>query len=289
MVTMRKKKVAKKKVLYLAQEIYPYLEETPVGKESKLIPLGILERGNDIRTFMPNYGVINERRNQLHEVIRLSGVNLTVNDKVHQLVVKVASLLPQRMQVYFIDNDDFFARKGVFTDPEGSYYPDNVERAVFFIRGVFETVKKLRWIPDIIHCQGWFTGLAPLYLRTMLKDDPALSRAKIIFSAYDTAPQYPFDEQLTQVLAYDHIEHPLLDGRKLEKEALVELVLQYVDGIIYSKKEASQGLIDAIDHAAENSGLKYLDFVGNEQLIETVADFYSEVLQEDSATDDLDE
>lgn len=141
MVTMRKKKVAKKKVLYLAQEIYPYLEDSPVGKDSKLIPLGILERGNDIRTFMPNYGVINERRNQLHEVIRLSGVNLTVNDKVHQLIIKVASLMPQRMQVYFIDNDDFFGRKGVFTESDGTYYQDNVERAVFFIRGVFETVK----------------------------------------------------------------------------------------------------------------------------------------------------
>lgn len=280
MVAKRTKKVAKKKVLYLAQEIYPYLEDSPVGKESKLIPLGILERGNDIRTFMPNYGVINERRNQLHEVIRLSGVNLTVNDKVHQLVVKVASLMPQRMQVYFIENDDFFARKGVFTDKSGAYYPDNVERAVFFIRGVFETVKKLRWIPDIIHCQGWFTGLAPLYLRTMMKDDPALSRAKVVYSAYDTAPDFPFDEQLTEVLAYDQIEHKLLDGKKLGKEDLVQLILQYVDGIIYSQSDASKELISAIEQESERSGLKCLNFEGDERLIETVADFYSEVMHE---------
>lgn len=283
MVTMRKKKVAKKKVLYLAQEIYPYLEDSPVGKDSKLIPLGILERGNDIRTFMPNYGVINERRNQLHEVIRLSGVNLTVNDKVHQLIVKVASLMPQRMQVYFIDNEDFFGRKGIFTEEDGTYYKDNVERAVFFIRGVFETVKKLRWIPDIIHCQGWFTGLAPLYLRTMLKDDPALSRAKIVYSTYDSAPDFPFDEQLTGVLAYDNIKHPLLDGGKLDKEALVKLVLQYVDAIIYSEADAS----DELKQAIAKSGIKSLNFENDDKLIETVADFYAEVigLDEEDETD----
>lgn len=274
MVTMRKKKAAKKKILYLAQEIYPYLEDSPVGKDFKLLPLGILERGNDIRTFMPNYGVINERRNQLHEVIRLSGVNLTVNDKVHQLIIKVASLMPQRMQVYFIDNDDFFERKGVFADEEGTYYKDNVERAVFFIRGVFETVKKLRWIPDIIHCQGWFTGLAPLYLRTMLKDDPALSKAKIIYSAYDTAPEYPFDDQLTGVLAYDNIKHPLLDGQKLDKEALVSLILEYVDGIIYSEADVSEKLKGAV----EASGVKSLNYEDEEKLIETVAGFYNELL-----------
>ncbi|MBR8763310.1 Glycogen synthase [Porphyromonas levii] len=284
MVTMRKKKVARKKVLYLAQEIYPYLEDSPVGKDSKLIPLGILERGNDIRTFMPNYGVINERRNQLHEVIRLSGVNLTVNDKVHQLIIKVASLMPQRMQVYFIDNDDFFGRKGVFTESDGTYYQDNVERAVFFIRGVFETVKKLRWIPDIIHCQGWFTGLAPLYLRTMLKDDPALSRAKIVYSAYDTAPEFPFDDQLTGVLGYDNIKHPLLDGNKLDREALVKLILEYVDGIIYSEANAS----DELKNVIKNSGIKALNFESDDKLIETVADFYTDVIGRDEE-EDIDE
>lgn len=285
MVTMRKKKAAKKKVLYLAQEIYPYLEESSVGKESKLIPLGILERGNDIRTFMPNYGVINERRNQLHEVIRLSGVNLTVNDKVHQLIIKVASLMPQRMQVYFIDNDDFFGRKGIFADETGKYYEDNVERAVFFIRGVFETVKKLRWIPDIIHCQGWFAGLAPLYLRTLLKDDPALSRAKIIYSAYDSAPEFPFDDQLTSVLAYDNIKHPLLDGKKLNKESLVQLILQYVDGIIYSEADAG----DALKKSVQDSGLKTLNFESDDQLIETVADFYDEVSGAEEEDEEEDE
>lgn len=272
----KKEKISKKKVLYLSQEMYPYLENSNVGKDAKLIPMGILERGNDIRTFMPNYGVINERRHQLHEVIRLSGVNLTVNDKVHQLVIKVASLMPQRMQVYFIDNDDFYSRKGVFTDEDGKYYEDNVERAVFFLRGAFETVKKLRWIPDIIHCQGWFTGLAPLYLKTMFKDDPALSRAKIIYSAYDVAPEYPFDEHLTEVLAFDHITHELLNGEKLNRESLVKLIMQYIDGIIYSEEDSSPELIEAI----KGSGIASLPFVSDDQLIESVADFYSGVIGE---------
>ncbi|MDN4753054.1 glycogen/starch synthase [Porphyromonadaceae bacterium W3.11] len=266
--------MSKKKVLYLAQEIYPYLEESQVGKESELVPLGIMERGNDIRTFMPNYGTINERRNQLHEVIRLSGVNLTVNDKVHQLVVKVASLMPQRMQVYFIDNEDFFGRKGVFKNPkDDTFYDDNVERSVFFIRGVFETIKKLRWIPDIIHCQGWFTGLAPLYLKTLFKDDPALSQAKIVFSTYDTTPPYPFAENLTEVLAYDGIKDPLLNGNQLDKDMLAQLILKYVDGIVVATSDASKSLMDAIT----TSGVAYLDYQNNEQIIESMAEFYGKL------------
>lgn len=265
--------MSQKKVLYLAQEIYPYLDDSAVGQDTKLVPLGIMERGNDIRTFMPNYGVINERRHQLHEVIRLSGVNLTVNDKVHQLVVKVASLMPQRMQVYFIENDDFFGRKAVFEDENGVIFEDNAERAVFFIRGVFETIKKLRWIPDIIHCQGWFTGLAPLYLRTMLKDDPALSHAKIVFSAYDRTPDYPFGANLMEVLAYDNIKDELLSPEPLDRESLIALILKYIDGIVILEEDISEPLRTAI----HQSKVKYLDYQDPDQLIESIADFYAKL------------
>lgn len=269
--------MSQKKVLYLAQEIYPYLEESAVGQETKLVPLGIMERGNDIRTFMPNYGVINERRHQLHEVIRLSGVNLTVNDKVHQLVVKVASLMPQRMQVYFIENDDFFGRKAVFADEQGELFEDNAERAVFFVRGVFETIKKLRWIPDIIHCQGWFTGLAPLYLRTLLKDDPALSHAKIVFSAYDQTPDYPFGEDLAEVLAYDGITDDLLSQGALDRESLIALILKYIDGIVILEEDISEHLREAI----RTSKVKCLDYQDPDQLIASIADFYAELDEEE--------
>lgn len=262
--------MAKKKVLFLAQEIHPYVEESPIGFISRLLPQGIQEGGADIRTFMPNYGTINERRNQLHEVIRLSGMNLIVDDKVHQLVVKVASLQTARMQVYFIDNDDFYSRKGTLVDPQGKLYEDNAERAVFFVRGVTETIKKLRWVPDIIHCQGWFTGLAPLYLKTMYKDDPALTQAKIVFSAYDLTPATTFGEELTRVLAFDNITDPLLDGKALDKESLVQLILKYVDGMVISTNEISAELLDAIHH----SGKKYLDYHEPEKLVGAVQEFY---------------
>ncbi len=262
--------MAAKKVLYLAQEIHPYIEESLIGKLSQQLPQGIQEAGYDIRTFMPNFGTINERRNQLHEVIRLSGINLVVDDKVHQLIVKVATLQSAKMQIYFIDNVDFFRRKGTTVDEAGVLYEDNVERSVFFLRGVFETIKKLRWIPDIIHCQGWFTGLAPMYLRTLYKDEPELANAKIVFSAFDTTPPKPFGEEMTRVLAFDGITSPLLDGSVLDKEKFVELVLTYIDGMIISTKEISQGLLDAI----HNSGVQYLDYQEPETLVKAVSDFY---------------
>lgn len=261
----------KKKILYIAQEIAPFVDEYLVDEESHLFPLGMLERGHDIRTFMPNYGVINERRNQLHEVIRLSGVNLTVNDKVHQLVVKVASLMPQRLQVYFIENDDFFARKGTVVDAEGKYYEDNVERAVFFIRGVFETIKKLRWIPDIIHCQGWFSGLAPLYLNTLLKDDPALCKAKIVYSVHDVSPDTPFGAQLTEVLAFDGIKHKLLTGEALSKDQLIDLIISYTDGLVIN----TNGLGENLKKQIAASGLKSIEYTEkNSEVMDAIDQFY---------------
>ena len=156
--------MAKKKILFISQEIMPYLPESEMAHIGRYLPQGIQEKGKEIRTFMPRYGCINERRNQLHEVIRLSGMNLIINDTDHPLIIKVASIQSARMQVYFIDNEDYFQRKHVITDEKGSFFPDNDERAIFFTRGVFETVKKLRWAPDLIYCQGWFTALVPLYL-----------------------------------------------------------------------------------------------------------------------------
>ena len=149
------------KVLFIAQEITPYLPDSEIATLCRNLPQGIQERGHEIRTFMPKYGNINERRNQLHEVIRLSGMNLIINDTDHPLIIKVASIQSARMQVYFIDNDDYFQRKQVLTDDNGNEFEDNDERSIFFVRGVMETVKKLRWAPDIIHCHGWLTALAP--------------------------------------------------------------------------------------------------------------------------------
>ena len=180
--------MAGSKILYVCQEITPYLPPTEISSECRLLVQAMQERGNETRTFMPRYGVINERRNQLHEVIRLSGMNLIIDDNDHQLIIKVASIPSARVQIYFIDNDDYFARKAVLRDPAtDGMFPDNDERAIFFARGVLETVRKLRWEPTVVHCHGWFSAVMPIYLRNTFADDPMFQNLKIAVSIYDDA------------------------------------------------------------------------------------------------------
>src|SRR5210317_2543890 len=188
----------KTRVLFVAQEILPYLEESPMAKVSRQLPQGIQERGKEIRTFMPRFGCINERRNQLHEVIRLSGMNLIIDDNDHPLIIKVASIQPARMQVYFIDNEDYFQRKAILKDADGTFFDDNDERAIFFCKGVLETVKKLGWAPDIVHCNDWLTSLIPMYLKTTYKNDPIFQDAKSVFTVYDTPFEHKFGVDLLQ-------------------------------------------------------------------------------------------
>ena len=175
----------KARVLFVSQEVTPYLDETPMSIIGRKLPQGIQERGKEIRTFMPKFGVINERRNQLHEVIRLSGMNLIIDNNDHPLIIKVASIQSARMQVYFIDNQEYFERKHILTDKKGVHFADNDERAIFFCRGVIETVKKLGWSPDIVHLHGWMTSLTALYLKKSFKDNPLFSDTKIVYSVYD--------------------------------------------------------------------------------------------------------
>jgi starch synthase len=174
--------MSKHKILYICQQIMPYLPENEESKLCRELSQVMQERGNEIRTFMPRYGCVNERRNQLHEVIRLSGMNLIIDDNDHQLIIKVASIPSARIQIYFIDNEDFFSRRATVRDEAGVEFEDNDERMVFFARGVLETVKKLRWTPDIVHCHGWFSTVAPLYLRKVFNNDPIFRDVKIVSS-----------------------------------------------------------------------------------------------------------
>ena len=160
-----------KKILFITQEMVPYVDDSAMSLSGRSIPQAVQENGREIRTFMPRWGIINERRNQLHEVIRLSGMNIIIDDTDHPLIIKVASIQSARMQVYFIDNDDYFHHRAMMNDADGSEYEDNAERAIFYARGVLETVKKLRWCPDVIHCHGWMSAIAPLYIRTAYKDE----------------------------------------------------------------------------------------------------------------------
>jgi starch synthase len=221
----------KTKVLYISQEIAPYLPETEMSKIGRYLPQGIQEKGKEIRAFMPKYGIVNERRNQLHEVIRLSGMNIIIDDTDHSLIIKVASIQSARMQVYFIDNDDYFQKRSLFSDPENGFYPDNDERAIFFSRGVIETVKKLRWSPDIIHCHGWITSLIPIYIKKAFHDDPLFHDSKVIYSIYDEEFPDKLDVNLRKKLKLRGINSD--DTKSIEEPDYVninKLAVDFSDG-----------------------------------------------------------
>jgi len=235
------------RVLFVNSEIFPYMPETDISILGRYLPQGIQESGKEIRSFMPRYGTVNERRNQLHEVIRLSGMNLVINNADRPLVIKVSSISSARMQVYFIDNEDYFHRKFIYKDAAGNDFKDNDERAVFFARGVLETVKKLRWKPDIVHCQGWISHFVPVYLKKVYHEDPIFTDAKVVLSLYD--------EQLDARLS-DDILDKIQDGNLRREDAavletpdginLAKLAIQYADGIIAGVPEIDPRLRDYV-------------------------------------------
>ena len=233
-----------KRVLFVNSEMFPYLPESPIANIGRYLPQGIQERKKEIRSFMPRYGCINERKNQLHEVIRLSGMNIIINDVDRPLVIKVASISAARMQVYFIDNEDYFHRKSVYTDENGEFFKDNGERAIFFARGVLETVKKLRWAPDVIHCQGWISQVLPVYLKKAYIDDPIFSNSKVVLSVYDDTPA-EFPEDLKERIKFGGIGD---DDLKILTEPtginLAKLAAEYSDGVIFGAADIPQEIVD---------------------------------------------
>lgn len=172
----------KKRILIITQEMDPYLALTEASKIANELPKYMQDKGLEIRVLMPKFGTINERRHRLHEVVRLSGINVIINDEDYPLVIKVASLPGARLQVYFLDNEDFFKRKLVFHDENNKFFEDNSDRMIFFCKGSLETVRKFGWAPDIIHCFGWMTSLIPMYLKTTYKDDPIFTNTKVVYS-----------------------------------------------------------------------------------------------------------
>ncbi len=265
----------KPKVLFVQQEITPYLKETPMGKIGRYLPQGIQERGKEIRTFMPKFGCINERRNQLHEVIRLSGMNLVINDTDHPLIIKVASIQSARMQIYFIDNEDFYQRKFGLIDKNDNYFKDNDERAIFFTRGVIETVKKLGWAPDLVHCNGWFTSLMPIYLKIALKDNPMFSDTKVIYSIYDDEFSGELDKEFFNKMKSKVFEEKFIE--KYKKPSFVNIskaAIDYADGVIIG----SEKINNEVKEYAKASNKPLLDYQPEETYIDAFNDFYDEVL-----------
>lgn len=237
------------------------------------------ERGFEIRTFMPRFGCINERRNQLHEVIRLSGMNLIINDNDHQLIIKVASIPAARVQIYFIDNDEYFApRKSTFRNAEGEEFEDNDQRAIFFARGVLETVKKLRWQPDVVHCHSWFSAVVPLYLRSSFADEPLFSSAKIVFSIYDDTFEGTWGEEFRSTMIGEGVEPERLGPESgLTYENLMKLVIDNVDGIVVEAEHLSE----EVEALLAASGKKILRPTGEPQSDERLTqykEFYDSIL-----------
>lgn len=237
----------KKRVLFVSQEINPFLPETEISKLSRSLPQLTQESGKEIRIFMPRYGIVNERRHQLHEVIRLSGMNLVVDDHDHPLIIKVASIPQARMQVYFIDNDEYFRRKAFLNDDKGKLFKDSDERAIFFAKGVLETVKKLGWKPDIIHCHGWMASLLPLYMKKLHADDPHFADSKIVISVYDEGFKGNLDNKFKNKLMFDNIEDADVDVVKTPNYSnLMKLAIDNADGIIKMGKELDKELEQCI-------------------------------------------
>jgi starch synthase len=268
----------KTKVLFVSQEIKPYLKESHISNIGRFLPQGIQEKGKEIRTFMPRFGVINERRNQLHEVIRLSGMNLIIDDTDHPLIIKVASIQPARMQVYFIDNEDYFHRKAIIRDKKDKFFDDNDERMIFFGMGVLETVKKLGWAPDIVHCHGWMSSLVPLYLKRAYKDNPLFTESKVIISLYEDGFEESLDDNITKKIKIDGItDKDLKLYKEPNYENLMNAAIHYADGII----QGSETINESILQAAKKTGKPFLPYQGDDKdvYVETINDFYDKILQ----------
>ena len=273
----------KTRVLYITQEIVPFLPESEVSSTVRTLAQGVHERDKEIRIFMPRFGVINERRHQLHEVIRLSGMNLIVNDVDHPLIIKVASVPQARMQVYFIDNEEFFKRKRTYTNEDEKFFKDNDERAIFFCRGVVETVKKLGWTPDIVHCHGWMTGFLPLYLKKMYADDPHFSNAKIIYTPYADEFSGNLDSKLIDKLNFDKIANEDVAFLKTPNALnLNKTGAQWADAISIGSETINSELSSYIN----NSGKPVLDYQTEETLVDTHQGFYEKVLSENGVLAD---
>lgn len=259
-----------KKVLFINQEIYPYLPASYMSKTTNQVHKEMQELGMDVRTFMPKFGMINERRNQLHEVIRLSGINIEIDNRDHPIIIKVATLQTARMQVYFLYNEDYF--KKTAKELETISQPDvNDERCIFFIRGAFETIHKLMWVPEIVHCQGWVSAFAPLYLRYYYKGHPTLGNVKVVFSLFKDKFEGALDERLPEKLKLDNVPDEVLAGiKQFDYISLCKLAIDYSDGVI----EAEEGVDSELVEYAKASGKKFLPYPGEEKFVQTYKEFY---------------
>lgn len=261
-----------KRILYVSSEVVPYLPETEISSMSFEAPKMVNKQGGQIRIFMPKFGNINERRHQLHEVIRLSGINLVINDFDMPLIIKVASIPKERIQVYFIDNEEYFKRKATLKDENGKLFDDNDERAIFFAKGVIETVKKLNWSPDIIHINGWLASLLPLYLKEFYKNEPLFTESKIVTSIYQKSFDGTLNSEMINKIKFDNIEEDLISHLiSPSYENLMKVAIDHSDALIRGSDELSDDVNDYLN----SSNKPVLDYHSPEEFMEPYTDFYT--------------
>jgi len=268
----------KKKVLIVTQEMQPYTALSEISEIARKLPQYVQEKGMEIRVLMPRYGTINERRHRLHEVVRLSGMNIIVDDDDFPLIIKVASLPGARMQVYFLDNEDFFKRKSVFEDDKGKPFEDNPDRMVFFCKGVIETVKKFGWAPDIVHCHGWMTSLVPLYLKTAYKNEPLFQNSKIIYSLYSSPFKQEYSSDFIEKATINNLQAkdlaPYQDGGEIQ---LHNGAASFSDAVIRGSEE----LDAAADELLKATSKPNLEFKDKEEYLPAYLDFYQSLLEQE--------
>lgn len=265
----------KYKILYVASEIDPFLHTTEVSKFVRKLPQAMQEKGMEIRILVPRFGIINERKNRLHEVVRLSGINISVGEEEKPLVIKVASIPNAKLQVYFIDNEDYFHRKSVFHDKEKKFFSDNDERAIFFCKGVLETVKKLGWAPDIVHCNDWITSFIPMYLKTTYKNDPVFANSKCIFSVYNNYFSHKFDTDLVDKVKMMDIEDDMLSSlNSADFNGFIKIGMEYADVVIKAEDSYADEINKLFDEVQNNKKVDYID-AGNEQSTNFTDSYFS--------------
>ncbi|MGC6470704.1 MAG: glycogen/starch synthase [Flavobacteriales bacterium] len=267
----------RKRVLFVSQEITPYLSETELSTRCRNLPQGIMESGKDIRIFMPKYGCINERRNQLHEVIRLSGMNMILDNLDYPLIIKVASLQPIRMQVYFIENEDYFPKKTFMNEIDGEEFDFHDERAIFFCRGVLETVRKLGWAPDIVHCHGWMSALVPMYLKKAFADDPIFDNTKVVYTIYDQDTDVDIsDDMARKSLVKGVCEEDVNLIKSPTVNTLHKIAIQYADAVSIG----SQKIDDHLHQFIVNSNKYMISNHEEEKCVEAYNSLYNELLED---------
>lgn len=268
-----------KKVLFITQELTPYVPENQMSLTGRKLPHAVQDSGREIRTFMPKWGNINERRNQLHEVIRLSGMNIVIDDTDHPLIIKVASIQAARMQVYFIDNDEYFHKRLMLADEQGNEYEDNAERAIFYARGVLETLKKLRWCPDVIHCHGWMSSIVPLYIKTAYREEPPFVNAKVLFTAYDEMPEAAPVSNFADCIAFREANAEVLAASGVDlsaPDAYGKLAIAFSDGYIQGAPGVHPDLLDY----ARSRNIPAWEWLGDENMGENYGACYDQIAGE---------